>query len=252
MTSRRGGSYAGGMDSSASSSSSGVVNSGNRKQSIINVPNRTGSESCYDRKVDKTGYGGSQGNMTVTSLKSRLAPTIQNAMSAAVDTLLGEVVLVLNETQQELYNKEQENQRLKVRLEVSERELKSLQECLCSAQKLIDQLQISYSGSQTQSVFAPSLSSLTSMSTGMDRDHQNARNVNGSGVDLGLGGAVDDSLHSFEPRDDYKICQLSIQPDGSVTNHTMDSYTNTTHMINESNRQGRQHQSLVTFFYFTS
>ncbi|XP_059911752.1 zinc finger protein 697 [Gadus macrocephalus] len=230
---RRGG-YAGGMDSSASSSS--VVNSGNRKQSIINVPNRTGSESCYDRKVDKTGYG-SHGNMTVPSLKSRLAPTIQNAMSAAVDTVLGEVVLVLNETQQELYNKEQENERLKVRLEVSERELKTLQECLCSAQKLIDQLQISYPGSQTQSVFAPSLSSLTSMNTGMDRDHQNSRNVNGSGVDLGLGGSVDDSLHGFEPRDDYKMCQLSIQPDGSVTNHSLDAYTNTAHMINDSNRQ---------------
>uniref|UniRef100_A0A3B4U5G2 Si:ch1073-224n8.1 n=1 Tax=Seriola dumerili TaxID=41447 RepID=A0A3B4U5G2_SERDU len=61
--------------------------------------------------------------MTVTSLKSRLAPTIQTAMSAAVDTLLGEVVLVLNETQQELLHKEQENERLKVRLEVSEREV---------------------------------------------------------------------------------------------------------------------------------
>ncbi|CAL8267412.1 unnamed protein product [Merluccius merluccius] len=235
------------MEASASSSGGGgggggggVANSGNRKQSIINVPNRTGSESCYDRKVDnKTGYGPhQQGGVTVTSLKSRLAPTIQNAMSAAVDTLLGEVVLVLNETQQELYNKEQENERLKVRLEVSERELKTLQECLCSAQKLIDQLQISYPGSQTQSVFAPSLSSLTSMSAGMDRDHQNSRNVNGSGVDLGLGGAVDDSLHGFEPRDDYKMCQLSIQPDGSVTNHSMDSYSNTAHMINDSNRQG--------------
>ena len=207
------------------------------------MPSRTGGpEACYDRKGDKPGYGGSsstQGAVTLSSLKSRLAPTIQNAMSAAVDSLLGEVVLVLNETQQELYNKEQENQRLKLRLEASERELKTLQECLCSAQKLIDQLQISYPGAQTQSVFAPSLSSLTAMSAGMERDHQNARNnVNGSGVDLGLGGAVDDSLHGFEPRDDYKMCQLSIQPDGSVTNHSLDAYTNTAHMINDSSRQG--------------
>uniref|UniRef100_A0A3Q3K1R3 C2H2-type domain-containing protein n=1 Tax=Monopterus albus TaxID=43700 RepID=A0A3Q3K1R3_MONAL len=128
-------------------------------------------------------------------------------MSAAVDTLLGEVVLVLNETQQELLHKEQENERLKVRLEVSERELKTLQECLCSAQKLIDQLQISYTGSQTisQSVFAPSLSSMASMTSNLDRDHQNPRNVNGAGVDLGLGGTVDDSLHGFEPREDYKM-----------------------------------------------
>ncbi|XP_074467736.1 uncharacterized protein LOC141753192 [Sebastes fasciatus] len=231
MTSRRTG-YAGSMDPSPS-------NSGNRKQSIINIPERT-VESCYERKPDKAAYGALQGNMTVTSLKSRLAPTIQTAMSAAVDTLLGEVVLVLNETQQELLHKEQENERLKVRLEVSERELKTLQECLCSAQKLIDQLQISYTGPQSisQSVFAPSLSSMASMSSGLDRDHQNARNVNGAGVDLGgLGGSVDDSLHGFEPRDDYKMCQLSIQPDGSVTNHALDSFaSNTSHMCSDSSR----------------
>lgn len=211
-------------------------NSGNRKQSIINIPDRTGPEPCFDRKPDKPSY-----NMTVTSLKSRLAPTIQTAMSAAVDTLLGEVVLVLNETQQELLHKEQENERLKVRLEVSERELKTLQECLCSAQKLIDQLQISYSGSQSisQSVFAPSLSSMASMTSGLDRDHQNNRNVNGAGVDLGLGGSVDESLHGFEPRDDYKMCQLSIQPDGSVTNHALDFASNTSHMCSDSSRPGK-------------
>lgn len=235
MTSRRTG-YAGSMDSSPSNSS------GNRKQSIINITDRTGAESCYERKGDKAAYGGSQGNMTVTSLKSRLAPTIQNAMSAAVDTLLGEVVLVLNETQQELLHKEQENERLKVRLEVSERELKTLQECLCSAQKLIDQLQISYAGNQniSQSVFAPSLSSMGSLTPGLDRDHQGQRNVNGAGVDLGLGGSVDESLHGFEPRDDYKMCQLSIQPDGSVTNHALDSFTSSTsHMCSDSSRPGK-------------
>lgn len=237
MTSRRTG-YAGSMDSSPSNSGSGSVHSGNRKQSIINIPDRTGAESCYDRKADKGGYGASQGSMTVTSLKSRLAPTIQTAMSAAVDTLLGEVVLVLNETQQELLHKEQENERLKVRLEVSERELKTLQECLCSAQKLIDQLQISYTGPQSigQSVFAPSLSSMASMTSGLERDPQNPRNVNGAGVDLGLGGSVEESLHGFEPRDDYKMCQLSIQPDGSVTNHAMDFASSASHMCSDSNR----------------
>ncbi|XP_062262723.1 zinc finger protein 70 [Platichthys flesus] len=234
MTSRRTG-YAGGMDPSPSNS--GSIHSGNRKQSIINIPGRT--DSCYDRKPDKAAYGAAQGNMTVTSLKSRLAPTIQTAMSAAVDTLLGEVVLVLNETQQELLHKEQENERLKVRLEVSERELKTLQECLSSAQKLIDQLQVSYGGPQSigQSVFAPSLSSMASLTSGLDRDHQNPRNVNGAGVDLGLGGSVDESLHGFEPRDDYKMCQLSIQPDGSVTNHALDSFTsNASHMCSDSSR----------------
>lgn len=250
MTSRRTG-YAGSMDSSPSNSGGSSVHSGNRKQTIINIPDRTGAESCYDRKADKGGYGASQGSMTVTSLKSRLAPTIQTAMSAAVDTLLGEVVLVLNETQQELLHKEQENERLKVRLEVSERELKTLQECLCSAQKLIDQLQISYTGPQTigQSVFAPSLSSMASMTSGLDRDHQNPRNVNGAGVDLGLGGSVDESLHGFEPRDDYKMCQLSIQPDGSVTNHALDSFTsNTSHMCADSSRPDeRQSQGPTRF-----
>lgn len=226
MTARRTGYAAAGMVSTPSNSGNG-----NRKQSLID---RTGVESCYDRK------GASQGGVTVTSLKTRLAPTIQTAMSAAVDTLLGEVVLVLNETQQELLHKEQENERLKVRLEVSERELKTLQECLCSAQKHIDQLQISYTGSPSigQSVFAPSLSSMASMASGLDRDHQGGRNVNGAGVDLGLGGSVDDSLHGFDTRDDYKMCQLSIQPDGSVTNHALDTFTsNTSHMC--SDRPGK-------------
>ncbi|XP_053187524.1 zinc finger and BTB domain-containing protein 17 [Scomber japonicus] len=238
MTSRRTGYSTGSMDSSTASSG-GSVHGGNRKQSIINIPDRPGPESCYERKADKAGYGASHGGVTVTSLKSRLAPTIQTAMSAAVDTLLGEVVLVLNETQQELLHKEEENERLKVRLEVSERELKALQECLCSAQKLIDQLQGSYTGPQTisQSVFAPSLSSMASMTAGLDRDHQNPRNVNGAGVDMGLGGSVDESLHGFEPRDDYKMCQLSIQPDGSVTNHALDSFTsNASHMCSDTSR----------------
>ncbi|XP_077361687.1 uncharacterized protein LOC144006626 [Festucalex cinctus] len=222
MASRRAG-YTSSVDSSSS-------NSGNRKTSINNIPERPGTESCYDRKPDKVAYG----SVSVTSLKSRLAPTIQSAMSAAVDTLVGEVVLVINETHQELLHKEQENERLKVRLEVSERELKTMQDCLCSAQKLIDQLQISYSGPHNigQSVFAPSL---PSMASNVDRDHQNSRN-GGAGVDLGLGGSVDDSLHGFEPRDDYKICQLSIQPDGSVTNHTMDSFATASHMCADTNR----------------
>lgn len=211
MTSRRTGFAGSSMDSSSNSS-------GNRKQSI-------GADPCYDRKAEKPGYGVTHSSMivTVTSLKSRLAPTIQTAISAAVDALLGEVVIVLNETQQELMYKEQENERLKVRLEVSERELKTLQDCLCSAQKLIDQLQISYSAPHVvnQSVFAPSLTSMAQMSSGMERDHQNQRGVNGH---LGLGGSVDGSLHGFEPRDEYKMCQLSIQPDGSVTNHDMDSF----------------------------
>uniref|UniRef100_A0A671YLE4 Si:ch1073-224n8.1 n=1 Tax=Sparus aurata TaxID=8175 RepID=A0A671YLE4_SPAAU len=53
------------MDSSPSNSGGGSVHSGNRKQSIINIPDRTGVESCYDRKPDKAGYGASHGLTSV-------------------------------------------------------------------------------------------------------------------------------------------------------------------------------------------
>lgn len=237
MSSRRTG-LAGSMDSSSTSS-----NNIGRKIDVTNITDRTGSESCFGTKAEKVVYGASQSSMTVTSLKSRLAPTIQTAMSAAVDALLGEVVIVLNETQLELMQKEQENERLKVRLEVSERELKTLQDCLCSAQKLIDQLQISYSGQHVvnQSVFAPSLSSMVSLPSGMERNPQNQRGV--SGPDLGLGGSVHESLQGFGTSNDYKMCQLTIQPDGSVTNHSMDSFgSNTSHMCSNSGPDERQSQ----------
>ncbi|KAJ7996639.1 hypothetical protein DPEC_G00239130 [Dallia pectoralis] len=254
MANRRGNCNSG-MDSSLSGHNpgggGGVGGGGNRKQSIINAPNRSGTESCYERKVGKAEYcqQACQGNMTVSSLKTRLAPTIQTTLSAAVDTLLGEVVLVLNETQQELVNKEQENERLKV-------ELRSLQECLSSAQKLIDQLQIPFPGSQTmgQSVFAPSLTSIGSMNTSMDRDRQSHRDVNGadgrcvSRVNLEMGGSLNESLHGYNTRDDYKMCQLSIQPDGSVTNHSMDGYgANTSNICSEPSRSDeRRHQQQGT------
>ncbi|XP_061596807.1 zinc finger protein 316 [Cololabis saira] len=199
-----------------------------------------------ERAARGPGQGAGQG-VTVTSLKSRLAPAVQAAMSAAVDTLLGGVVLLLQDSQQELLAEQLENERLRVRLEVSERELRTLHECLCSAQKLIDQLQVPYGGqggpqggpqhgAPQGAVFAPSLSSLSSMASmtpGLDREHQNPRN----GVDLGLGGSVEDSLHGFEPRDDFKMCQLSIQPDGSVTNHSLDSFAaNTPHLCSDAGR----------------
>lgn len=217
MSSRRTG-FAGSMDSSVNSS---VVS---RKTNLTNISDRTGTESCFNTKAEKVVYRATQSSMTVTSLKSRLAPTIQTAMSAAVDALLGEMVIVLNETQLELLQKDQENERLKVRLEVSERELKTMQDCLCSAQKLIDQLQISYPGPHVvnQSVYGPSLASMASLPSGMERDPQNQRGV--SGPDMGLGGSVHESLQEFGPNNDYKMCQLSIQPDGSVTNHSMDSF----------------------------
>lgn len=234
MSSRRIG-LASSMDSSSTSS-----NTAGRKSNIPNISDRTESESCFGTKSEKVVYGASQSSMTVTSLKSRLAPTIQTAMSAAVDALLGEVVIVLNETQLELMQKDQENERLKVRLEVSERELKTLQDCLCSAQKLIDQLQISYSGPHVVNQFTPSMSSMVSLPSGIERHPQNPRTV--SGPDLGLGGSGHESL-GFGPSNDYKMCQLTIQPDGSVTNHSMDSFgPNPTHMCSNSGPDERQPQ----------
>lgn len=234
MSSRRTG-LASSMDSLSTGS-----NTVGRKGTVTNISDRTESESCFGTKSEKVVYGASQSSMTVTSLKSRLAPTIQTAMSAAVDALLGEVVIVLNETQLELMQKDQENERLKVRLEVSERELKTLQDCLCSAQKLIDQLQISYSGPHGVNQFAPSLSSMVSLPSGMERHPQNQRGV--SGPDLGLGGSGHESL-GFGPSNDYKMCQLTIQPDGSVTNHGMDSFgSNTSHMCSNPGPDERPSQ----------
>ncbi|CAL9685628.1 unnamed protein product [Knipowitschia caucasica] len=231
----------------ASSANSVCGSAMSRKTNTMDVCDRTGSESCCGRKAEKTTCSSTQGSMTVTSLKSRLGPTIHTAMSAAVDALLGEVVIVLNETQLEMVHKEEENARLKVRLEVSERELKTLQDCLCSAQKVIDQLQISYSGAHvvSQPVFAPSLSSMT----GMQRDSQNQRNV--SGPDLGLGGSADESLQGFGLSNDYKMGHLSIQPDGSVTNHNMDSFgSNISHMCSNSKTDERQSHRPVSVHRF--
>ncbi|XP_072302374.1 uncharacterized protein [Eucyclogobius newberryi] len=231
MAARRAG-FSGSM---ASSANSVCGNAMSRKANPMNISDRTGTESCFDRKADKPTHGAIHGSMTVMSLKSRLAPTIHTAMSAAVDALLGEMVIVLNETQLELVHKEEENERLKVRLEVSARELKNLQDCLCSAQKLIDQLQISYSGAHvvSQSVFAPPLSSMTSLATGMERDSQNQRGV--TGPDLGLGGSVDESLQGFGQSNDYKMCQLSIQPDDSFE-------SNSPHMCSNPRSDERQSQ----------
>lgn len=256
MTSRRSNVSCSGNIEPSPSNSNSTSSGGNRKQSIINPQSRVNSDAYYDRKLtlEKPGYANSLTsqvkNVTVSSLKTRLAPTIRSALTVAVDTLLGEVVFVLNETQQQLLSKEQENERLKVRLEVSEREMRTLQECLSSAQKLIDQLQIPYSGSQTvnQSVFAPSMSSMGSMNTTMERTNQSSQNVNGSdarceaGVILGLGGPLDESLHGYDNRDDYKMCQLSIQPDGSVTNHSLDSFGTNPSICSDSRPDDRQSQ----------
>ncbi|XP_029106621.1 zinc finger protein 628 isoform X2 [Scleropages formosus] len=87
----------------------------------------------------------SSSSVSVSSLKVRLAPAIQSALAAAVDALLREVALVLSdaltEAQRELASRERENERLKLRLEESEGELRALQECVVvsGARRLAEQ-----------------------------------------------------------------------------------------------------------------
>ena len=173
-----------------------------RKQSIINSSAKV---SCKGER----GELGRDGTLSITSLRSRLGPTIRSTLSAAVDTLLGEIVAVMSETHGELRCKEQENEKLKVRLEVSERELKTLQDCLCSAQKLIDQLQGPFAAPPVQGHHGYPPPPPPPPPHG----HPRVRRRPGS-----PGGGP-------PPREDFKSCHLSIQPDGTVTNSYYDPMT---------------------------
>ncbi|KAG9351995.1 hypothetical protein JZ751_023246 [Albula glossodonta] len=220
------------------------INTGNnRKQDILNSPIRCGSSQCFELKGEKTDCLQSvfcETQLSISSLKIRLAPTIQNTLATAVDSLLSEVALVLNDaltkTQQELLTQEQENQRLKMRLEVSEGELKALQECLCSAQRIIDQLPVSLPG---LSSLGPQdlVSSVLSASVGSSTAHRDSsqsfshQNEDDRGIlslpacNSELSGSFNDALHGFDAGDDLKVCQLSIQADGTVSNHILSSFS---------------------------
>ncbi|XP_051973051.1 zinc finger protein 37-like [Xyrauchen texanus] len=186
-----------------------------RKQTIINSSNKGEKGECMQNITrDKS--------MSISTLRSRLGPTIRSTLSAAVDTLLGEIVAVLSETQRELLTKEQENEKLKVRLEVSERELKTLQECLCSAQKLIDQLQGPFgnppmSGHHIYTTAGPLNSSRLTHRSAPEADPRCF-----AGGEPELSGALGDAIHGFDAREDFKSCHLSIQADGTVTNSFYD------------------------------
>ncbi|XP_066515823.1 uncharacterized protein si:ch1073-224n8.1 [Hoplias malabaricus] len=188
-----------------------------RKHTIINPP---GKATGRGEKGEVT--------LTITSLRSRLGPTIRSALTAAVDTLLGEIVTVMSETHGELRCKEQENEKLKVQLEVSEREMKTLQECLCSAQKLIDQLQGPFSGPPLPGHHGyppPQPSVRLSHRPAGETPTDPRCFTSSSGAASGepeLSGALGDAIHGFDSRDDFKSCHLSIQPDGTVTNSYYD------------------------------
>ncbi|MGH0182012.1 UNVERIFIED_CONTAM: hypothetical protein FKN15_008242 [Acipenser sinensis] len=76
-------------------------------------------------------------------LQHELASPIEHAVKAAVDTVLCEITKVVGgkftEFQMEMAGKEKENESLKLRLEISESELKAVRECMNAADANIKQ-----------------------------------------------------------------------------------------------------------------
>ncbi|MGH0170930.1 UNVERIFIED_CONTAM: hypothetical protein FKN15_005848 [Acipenser sinensis] len=76
-------------------------------------------------------------SVSVSFFQDELASTIEHAVKAAVDTVLCEITKVVGgkftEFQMEMAGKEKENESLKLRLEISESELKAVRECLSAA-----------------------------------------------------------------------------------------------------------------------
>ncbi|TRY57375.1 hypothetical protein DNTS_024956 [Danionella cerebrum] len=187
-----------------------------RKQTI-NSPLKGEKDECMQDTVRDQ-------SLSISALRTRLGPAIRSTLSAAVDTLLGEIVTVMSETQRDLRSKEQENDKLKLRLELSERELKAMQECLCSAQKLIDQLQGPF---VTPSVPGHSVYSVTGHISSGRLAHRNAAEPHPDPrcfplAEPELSGALGDAIHGFDSREEFKSCHLSIQADGTVTNSYYD------------------------------
>ncbi|XP_035287746.1 zinc finger protein 316 [Anguilla anguilla] len=210
----------------------------NRKQGIHNSQIRSSGHS-FEFKGEKTESLPSvlcETKLTISSLKIRLAPTIQNTLATAVDSLLSEVAVVLDDaltkTQQELVTQEQENRRLRLRLEVSEGELKALQDCLCSAQKIIDHIPASLPGLETLGQgFSSSAcggndvvhrDSSESFSSQTERD----RDISGlPGCNSENRGSFAETLQGFDSGDDVKVCQLSIRADGTVSSNLLNTFS---------------------------
>ncbi|MGH0133059.1 UNVERIFIED_CONTAM: hypothetical protein FKN15_074870 [Acipenser sinensis] len=76
-------------------------------------------------------------SISVSFFQDELASTIEHAVKAAVDTVLCEITKVVGgkftEFQMEMAGKEKENESLKLRLEISESELKAVRECMNAA-----------------------------------------------------------------------------------------------------------------------
>ncbi|MGH0147313.1 UNVERIFIED_CONTAM: hypothetical protein FKN15_048208 [Acipenser sinensis] len=82
-------------------------------------------------------------SVSVSFFQDELASTIEHAVKAAVDTVLYEITKVVGgkftEFQMEMAGKEKENESLKLRLEISESELKAVRECMNAADANIKQ-----------------------------------------------------------------------------------------------------------------
>ncbi|MGH0184941.1 UNVERIFIED_CONTAM: hypothetical protein FKN15_016353 [Acipenser sinensis] len=82
-------------------------------------------------------------SVSVSFFQDELASTIEHAVKAAVDTVLCEITKVVGgkftEFQMEMTGKEKENESLKLRLEISESELKAVRECMNAADADIKQ-----------------------------------------------------------------------------------------------------------------
>ncbi|MGH0184352.1 UNVERIFIED_CONTAM: hypothetical protein FKN15_014621 [Acipenser sinensis] len=82
-------------------------------------------------------------SVSVSLFQDELASTIEHAVKAAVDTVLCEITKVVGgkftEFQMEMAGKEKENESLKLRLEISESELKAVRLCVSAADANIRQ-----------------------------------------------------------------------------------------------------------------
>ncbi|RXM92614.1 hypothetical protein EOD39_19946 [Acipenser ruthenus] len=82
-------------------------------------------------------------SVSVSFFQDELASTIEHAVKAAVDTVLCAITKVVGskftEFQVEMAGKEKENESLKLRLEISESELKAVRGCINAADADIKQ-----------------------------------------------------------------------------------------------------------------
>ncbi|XP_058873992.1 uncharacterized protein LOC131696610 isoform X3 [Acipenser ruthenus] len=82
-------------------------------------------------------------SVSVSFFQDELASTIEHAVKAAVDTVLCQITKVVGgkftEFQMEMAGKEKENESLKLRLEISESELKAMRLCVSAADANIKQ-----------------------------------------------------------------------------------------------------------------